>query len=456
MVLTTRSLVDAKPAGAAGGAPTVEGAEVAALHAALHAAITRGDAAAIDTLAAGQPALLRVPDRDGNTALHLAMLAGGDLKTVERLLQHGADPALTNVNGDTALHLAFQIRPPAPQLVRALLRQLEYQGTHAAKLALSARNGDHQPPVALAADTLADDGALLATIGELVSDYLGWLARSGTGELAHAAGSGDVAQLAPRLARAESLSLPLSPRGHGALAIAAGRGHLAAMRELIAAAQPHGAWLIDLASFPDGETPLARAASFGRRDAVALLLEHGAAVDGRDAARRTPLMRAAVYGHADVAATLLAAGAEPRACQVEGWTPLGYAAAALHPEVVAMLLMHGAGDSLQQRNAALRTPLLLAAASDELGRSPAVRARTVALLLQAGAGVGVDAADQHGMTPLMFAARSGDVAVVRLLLDAGAHAQLRNAKGHTALTLAQAAGQREVAALLAAAANTPV
>ncbi|XQU68607.1 hypothetical protein OJJOAM_001338 [Cupriavidus sp. H18C1] len=258
MVLTTRSFVDAKPAGAAGGVSTVEGAAVAALH----AAIMRGDAAAIDTLAASQPALLRVPDRDGNTALHLAMLAGGDLKTVEPLLRHGADPALTNANGDTALHLAFLVRPPAPQLVRALLRQLEYQGTHAAKLALSARNGDHQPPVALAADTLADDAALSATVGELVSDYLGWLARSGTDELAHAAGSGDVAQLAPWLARAESLSLPLSPRGHGALAIAAGRGHLAAMRELIAAAQPHGTWLIDLASFPDGETPLARAATF--------------------------------------------------------------------------------------------------------------------------------------------------------------------------------------------------
>lgn len=453
MVLTTRSFVDAKPAGAPGGAPTGEGAAVAALH----AAVARGDAVAIDTLAAGQPALLRLPDRDGNTALHLAMLAGGDLKTVDRLLQHGADPALTNVDGDTALHLAFQIRPPAPQLVRALLRQLEYQGTHAAKLALSARNADRQPPVALAA--LADDGALAAdaalaaTVGELVSDYLGWLGRSGTDELAHAASSGDVAQLAPWLARAESLSLPLSARGHGALAIAAGRGHLAAMRELIAAAQPHGAWLIDLASFPDGETPLARAATFGQREAVALLLANGAAVDGRDTARRTPLMRAAVYGHADVAATLLAAGADPQACQAEGWTPLGYAAAALHPEVVAMLLMHGAGDSLQQRNAAMRTPLLLAAASDELGRSPAVRARTVALLLQAGAGV--DAADQQGMTPLMVAARSGDAAVARLLLDAGANPMLRNAKGHTALTLAQAAGQRDVVALLAPPSHTP-
>ncbi|MCP2936498.1 ankyrin repeat domain-containing protein, partial [Salmonella enterica subsp. enterica serovar Typhimurium] len=92
------------------------------------------------------------------------------------------------------------------------------------------------------------------------------------------------------------------------------------------------------------------------------------------------LMRATVYGHADVAATLLAAGADPRARQAEGWTPLHYAAAALHPEVVAMLVMHGAGDGIQQRNAAMRTPLLLAVGSDELGRSPAVRARTVTLL----------------------------------------------------------------------------
>ncbi|NSX06840.1 ankyrin repeat domain-containing protein [Cupriavidus gilardii] len=443
MVLPTRSFVDAKPAGAPGGASTVEGAAVAALH----AAIARGDVAAIDTLAAAQPALLRLPDRDGNTALHLALLSGGEWKAVERLLQHGADPALTNANGDTALHLAFQLRPAAPQLVRALLRQLEYQGTHAARLALSARNADRQPPVALAADPLAGDAALTATIGELVSDYLDWLGRSGTDELAHAAGSGDVAQLQPWLARAESLSLPLSPRGHGALAIAAGRGHLAAMRELIAAAQPHGAWLIDVASFPDGETPLARAATFGQREAVALLLAHGAAVDGRDAARRTPLMRAAVYGHAEVAATLLAAGADPLACQAEGWTPLGYAAAALHPKVMATLLAHGAADGLHQRNAAMRTPLLLAAGSDELGRSPGLRMRTVDLLLRAGAGV--DAADQHGMTALMLSARAGDAAVVRLLLEAGANALLRNAKGHTALTLAQAAGRREVVALLA-------
>lgn len=447
MVLPTRSFIDAKPAGAPGGAPTVEAAAVADLH----AAIARGDAAAVDTLAGAQPALLRLPDPGGNTALHRALLAGGELKTVEALMRHGADPALTNADGDTALHLAFRIRPSAPQLVRALLRQLEQQGMHAAKLALSARNADRRPPVAVAplADggALAGDAALTATIGELVADYLDWLASSGTDELAHAAGSGDIGQLRPWLARPESLSLPLSPRGHGALAIAAGRGQLAAMRELIAAAQPHGAWLVDLASFPDGETPLARAATFGQREAVALLLAHGAAVDSRDAARRTPLMRATVYGHADVAATLLAAGADPRARQAEGWTPLHYAAAALHPEVVAMLVMHGAGDGIQQRNAAMRTPLLLAVGSDELGRSPAVRARTVTLLLQAGASV--DAADQHGMTALMVAARSGDAGVVGLLLDAGANAQLRNAKGHTALTLAQSAGQRDVAALLA-------
>ncbi|WP_043439879.1 ankyrin repeat domain-containing protein, partial [Cupriavidus sp. HPC(L)] len=230
MVLPTRSFIDAKPAGAPGGASTVEETAVADLH----AAIARGDAAAIDKLAAAQPTLLRLPDRDGNSALHLAMLAGGELKTVEALLRHGADPALTNANGDTALHLAFQLRPSAPQLVRTLLRQLEEQGAHAAKLALSARNADRRPPVALApladGDAMAGDAALSATIGELVADYLGWLASSGTDGLAHAAGSGDIAQLTPWLARAESLSLPLSPRGHGALAIAAGRGQLAAMR----------------------------------------------------------------------------------------------------------------------------------------------------------------------------------------------------------------------------------
>lgn len=71
------------------------------------------------------------------------------------------------------------------------------------------------------------------------------------------------------------------------------------------------------------------------------------------------------------------------------------------------------------------TGISLAAKKGKQGRS------FVKLLIQNGADVNKDAED--GVTPLMAAAAGGDVDVVRMLLDAGAHLEPRDREGKNAL-----------------------
>jgi ankyrin repeat protein len=69
----------------------------------------------------------------------------------------------------------------------------------------------------------------------------------------------------------------------------------------------------------------------------------------------------------------------------------------------------------------------------------------------------IDAESPNGSTPLMMAAMYGSAEAVRVLLDAGADATVKNAIGLTALDFAQKAGHEDAVALIAAAirANKP-
>lgn len=55
------------------------------------------------------------------TPLHLAVITG-QTSVVSFLLQVGADPALLDRHGDSAVHLALRAGASAPELLRALLR----------------------------------------------------------------------------------------------------------------------------------------------------------------------------------------------------------------------------------------------------------------------------------------------------------------------------------------------
>ena len=98
---------------------------------------------------------------------------------------------------------------------------------------------------------------------------------------------------------------------------------------------------------PDGFTPLALAAFFGRPQAARLLLDRGAEVRAaaRNAMAVQPLHAAVAARHFDCVSVLVAAGADPDARQHGGWTPLMGAAAHGDLEIVDVLLGAGADPS---------------------------------------------------------------------------------------------------------------
>jgi uncharacterized protein len=176
---------------------------------------------------------------------------------------------------------------------------------------------------------------------------------------------------------------------------------------------------------------LVAAASIGDARACARLLDLGLPIDGTDRQGCTALLRACGAGHVDVARLLLERGAQPAIAATTGATCLSAAVTARRSAVVELLLGHGV--DVGQRLPGGVTALLVAAA---LGHADVAR-----LLLAHGA----DPADRDeaGHNALMAAAqylfRSGrrieDLAVLDLLIKAGAAVDAVNAPGQSALIL---------------------
>jgi TatD DNase family protein len=127
-------------------------------------------------------------------------------------------------------------------------------------------------------------------------------------------------------------------------------------------------------------------------------------VDVRNPQGETPLMLAVLKGHTEVARALVARQAD---VNKTGWTPLHYAAT------------YGGTGAVEQ----------------------------VQWLLDQHAYI--DAESPNLTTPLMMAAHYGSAEVVRLLLDAGADASLRNEQQLTAMDFAMKASRPSVAELIA-------
>jgi ankyrin repeat protein len=165
----------------------------------------------------------------------------------------------------------------------------------------------------------------------------------------------------------------------------------------------------------------------------------------------SPLHRAAFYGLKEVVALLVRRAPDLLARRSEKErTPLHEAAAARSTEANAVAeILANAGADLMAKDAEERTALHVAAfnANTDMARFFVARARDNASVL-------VNLADQHDKTPLHCAAEAGDADTIRLLLRHGAQPHARAKEDEGARTPAHLAAFYGGAAALAALAES--
>jgi ankyrin repeat protein len=372
-------------------APQADGAT------ALHWAVYRNDLEMADVLirAGADP---RAANRDGATVLSLACI-NGNSAMIEKLLNSGASANERGPNGETALMMAS--RTGNVDAIRLLLdrgaevnAKENLRGTTALMWAAAQANA---PAVQLLVERGADAGA-----------------RS------NAVAKGRTAYLAPTPAeRARSGDSAGSRRGGGGTQSAT----------------------------PAVDQDLAERVAFLRRD------------QDLDGGGLTALVFAARQGDLESARILLAAKADVNQITQYGWTPLLTATQNRNYKLASFLLDNGADPNLANKGG--WTPLYLATDNrniekgDYPTRQPDVdHLEFIKKLLKNGANVNTRAKDstetrtifthqwlyEDGATPFLRAAQSGDVTLMKLLLQHGADPNIATTNKTTPLMAAAGIG----------------
>lgn len=149
---------------------------------------------------------------------------------------------------------------------------------------------------------------------------------------------------------------------------------------------------------------------------VKRLISSGAKIDWRDASNLDGLSWAIIRGDVNVASMLLSAGASPnRRPQERSIPPLALASHLKRFEIAKELLRRGATVNAELRTGGPSNALDYAARSGDVA--------TMRLLVDAGAPIEAQGQDSNG--PLVWAAWSGNVAAIQYLLGKGADANRR-------------------------------
>jgi len=337
---------------------------------------------------------VRAAENDGTTALHWAANVG-DTELVEALLEAGADPRATNRYGMTPLQVAA--------------------------------DGGFAESVSALLAAGADANAVLPE-GETI--------------LMTAARSGNAAVIEALLAAGAAIESRDSFYGETALIWAAAGNHAEAVQALAAhgadlngrsAAMTYQSRRLGQSILPLGEwTPVMYAARENALEAGKALIEAGTDLDLQDPDGATALVIAIINAHNEFAAMLIEAGADPNIADTEaGMGPL-YAAVDMHRLAVG----HGRGTppSVGAMTAVDVARALLAAGADpnaQLKKAIMQRTHTQG-----------DGALGTGATPLLRAAKSGDIEMVRLLVEGGADPLATLPNGNNALMFAAGLGWR--------------
>ena len=242
------------------------------------------------------------------------------------------------------------------------------------------------------------------------------------------------------------LPKPYLPAADVPLVDAVRRGDVNAVRELLESGVE-----VD-ARTADGATALLWAVHTDQPELVALLLEAGADVDISNRYGVGPAALAAENGDAAILERLLLAGVDPNLTLRGGETLLMTAARTGDPETVRTLLAHEADPNLRETTQG-QTALMWAAANNN---SAALR-----LLTENGAEINAktdnpsrgrgstfSSPSPTGFSALMFAVRAGHIDATRVLLDADADVNDTVSDGESALVVAAANANWELAAYL--------
>jgi ankyrin len=384
---------------------------MAAGDARLAEAAMKGDMPAVRTLL-GQKVDVNAPGKDGTPALHWAVRSD-DLATAGLLLTAGADAKLANRYGVTPLFLACSSGNTA--MIKLLLDAgadpNAADPTGETPLMTAAGIGTLDAVKLLldrgatlnAKDPTFEQTALMVATREDHPDVVQLLVSRGAQVNARTRTGQTPAWLLPN-------SVP--GFGHG---IGIVRGGLPdrGLRPFV----------------PGGLSPLLYAARDGRLDIVQTLVAAKADVNQVDANGITALIDAISNNHVEVARYLVDHGADINATDWYGRTPLWSAVETRNQDF----------DATTQENSINRAPfvdlikLLIERGANVNARTKEVPPFKRHFLKGTGSLAWVDIT---GQTPFLTAALSGDVTVMRLLLDHGADPKIPTVQGTTALMAA--------------------
>jgi ankyrin repeat protein len=373
---------------------------------ALVVATKNGDVAAVRTLVE-RKADINAAEADGTSALHWAVRAG-DMPTTELLIRAGARVDTANRYGVTPLSLAA--RAGRGDLVGLLLTSGANVKTAEATLP------EGQTLAMLAAQTGSVDAVKrLVTAGSNVNARE---TRTGTTALVWAASSNRADAVRALAEAGADLNIQSKvtsyPHTQNGVLLAGVEEGVSYVGQTVL---PRGGWSAVMYAAREGATDAARA-----------LADAGANLNLLDPEGTSALIIAIINGHWDTASALIEKGADLNLADIKGMTPL-YAA----------IDMHTLGDTFGRPYPA--PPVIegsIPVIKMLLAKGATPNARLTGPILKRVYDAG-DGRLGEGATSFLRAARKCDVAVMKILLDAGADPKLTQKSGNNALMLAAGA-----------------